>query len=298
MIAALEDGAGGFVHSQEKIIQRLVEHFKEMFKKRTVAEMDEPFVNKVDIKKISNREKNYLDLPLQLAELESALKRMAKNKSPGSDGFSVEFYQHFWSELKTFFFKMVNECVGTGILPITLREGILTLVPKPNRPRSEIKSYRPITLLNVSYKIIAAAVANRIKSVLPSIIDKDQTGFMKGRFIGDNTWLTYDLLHELKKEKRCALFVSIDIEDAFNAVGWEFARSVMRKRNFPDSMQKLFDMLYVGSYSRLFYNGHVSEKTMLERSCRQGDPLNPHMFLMVIECTLAMIRHNVKHHRS
>ena len=81
---------------------------------------------------------------------------------------------------------MVKESVETGVLPMTLSEGILTLVPKPNRPRSEIKSYRPITLLNVSYKIIAAAIADRIRQVLPSIIDKDQTGFMKGRFIGDN----------------------------------------------------------------------------------------------------------------
>ena len=80
---------------------------------------------------------------------------------------------------------MVNESIASGTLPLTLREGIITLVPKANRIISEIKTYRPITLLYVSYKIIAAAVANRIKQVLPSIIDRDQTGFMKDRFIGD-----------------------------------------------------------------------------------------------------------------
>ena len=175
---------------------------------------------------------------------------------------------------------------------MTLREGILTLVPKANRIISEIKAYRPITLLNVSYKIIAAAVANRIKHVLPSIIDRDQTGFMKDRFIGDNTRLTYDLIQALKKEKRSALFVSLDIEDAFNAVDWDFARMVMRTRNFPEETLNLFNMLYVGSYSRPVYNGHISEKIMLERSCRQGDPLSPYIFLLVIECALEMIRGN------
>lgn len=97
---------------------------------------------------------------------------------------------------------MVNESVANGVLPLTLREGILTLVPKPNRPRAVIKSYRPITLLNVSYKIIAGAIASRIRRVLPSVVDKDQTGFMKGRFIGDNTRLTYDLIQELKKKRK------------------------------------------------------------------------------------------------
>ena len=66
----------------------------------------------------------------------------------------------------------------------------------------------------------------------------------------------------------------------------------MRTRNFPEETLKLFNMLYVGSYSRLVYNGHISEKIMLERSCRQGDPLSPYIFLLVIECVLEMIRGN------
>ena len=191
-------------------------------------------MNAVHMKQINANERTFLDVPLRLEELESALKKMPKNRSPGSDGFSVEFFQLFWVDLKMFFWQMVNGSIETGTLPLTLREGILTLVPKPNRPRGEIKSYRPITLLNVAYKIIATAIANRIRSVLPSIIDRDQTGFMKGRFIGDNTRLTYDLLQELKKENQRALFVSLDIEDAFNAVDWDFARMVMRRWNFPE----------------------------------------------------------------
>ena len=159
---------------------------------------------------------------------------------------------------------MVMESVQDNVLPKTLSEDILTLVPKPNRPRSEIKPYRPITLLNVSYKIIAAAVARRFKKVLPSVIDKDQTGFMSGRFIGDNTRLTYDLIQELKNNNRRALFLSLDLEDAFNAVDWELAKMIMRKRNFPETAINSFNMLYVGSYSRSVYNGNISEKIMLE----------------------------------
>ena len=130
-----------------------------------------------------------LEAPLEIGELEVALKNMSKGKSPGSDGFSVEFFQTFWSDIKAFFLQMVKESIRAGALPTTLSEGVLTLVPKPGTPRNKTRSYRSITPLNVNYKIIASALANRFRNVLPSIIDKDQTGFMKGRFIGDNTRL-------------------------------------------------------------------------------------------------------------
>ena len=265
LIATLENSDGKLITNQKEIINRLVEYYREIFKKRSVDKLSENFMNGVHIKQITSNERAELQAPLDPKELEAALKGMSKNKSPGSDGFSVEFYLHFWNDIKHFFFQMSAESVQANILPRTLSEGILTLVPKANRPRSEIKSYRPITLLNVSYKIIAAAIAKRFKKVLPTIIDKDQTGFMSGRFIGDNTRLTYDLIQELKKEDRSALFLSLDIEDAFNAVDWEFAKMVMRKRNFPEIAINLFDMLYVGSYSRLVYNGHISDKIILER---------------------------------
>ena len=112
---------------------------------------------------------------------------------------------------------------------------------------------------------------------------------MQGRFIGDNTCLTYDLLHELKQENRRALFVSLD---AFNAVDWDFTRKVLGRQNFPETVLRWFDTLYVDSYSQLLYTGHISDKIMLEQSCHQGDLLSPYIFLIIIKCVLEMIRQN------
>ena len=63
-------------------------------------------------------------------------------------------------------------------------------------------------------------------------------------------------------------------------------RQVLRKRNFPDQVIRWFNVLYDGSFSRIVYNGHISDKIELQRSCRQGDPLSCYIFLVVIECLL------------
>ena len=217
---------------------------------------------------------------------------MKGNKAPGSDGFPAEFFRFFWKDLNMFYFRMVVHSFEHEMLPLSLREGILTLLPKPNKPRDQIKSYRPITLLNCSYKILSGLIANRMKTVIENVIGSEQTAFVRGRFAGDNTRLTYDLMHYLKENNESALFLSLDIEGAFNSVSWTFVRKALRMRNFPENIVKWFDVLYVGSYSRLLYNGHISDKICLERSCRQGDPLSCYIFLVVIECLLEQVRKN------
>ena len=126
LIASLEDENGGLITGQEQIICRLVAYFTEMFRKRPRDQSTDQFMDDVYLKQISVSEKTFLEPPLTLEELGSALKTMSRNRSPGSDGLSVEFYQHFWGDLKIFFLQMVNESMKTGVLPLTLREGILT----------------------------------------------------------------------------------------------------------------------------------------------------------------------------
>ena len=285
------------ITKQNEIIERLVDHFRNVFRERPINEDEvELFFDRLKVKQISERQKVGLSQPLDIKVMGIALMKMKRNKSPGSDGFPAEFLKFFWGDLKLFFFRMVSDSLRKGELPLKLREGILTLLPKPNKSRDQIGSYRPITLLNCSYKILSGAVANRIKTVIESVIGSEQTAFIKGRFAGDNTRLTYDLLHYLKENKRSALFLSLDIEGAFNSVSWTFVRKSLKKRNFPENIVKWFDLLYVGSYARLLYNGHISDRICLQRSCRQGDPLSCYIFLIVMECLLEQIRdnHNIR----
>ena len=112
--------------------------------------------------------------------------------TPGSDGLRAEFYNVFWNDIADIFLKSINQGYRTGQLSVTQRRSIIkhhqTYTKKICRTLFPylIKNWRPISLLNCDYKIAAKAIANRIKRVLPNLIDSDQTSFLKGRLIGEN----------------------------------------------------------------------------------------------------------------
>ena len=84
----------------------------------------------------------------------------------------------------------------------------------------------PITLLNVIYKIASGCIANRLKSVLPKLISSDQTGFISGRYIGENTRLINDIMDHVDKEYIPGLLLIVDFEKAFDSIFWEFIADV------------------------------------------------------------------------
>ena len=104
---------------------------------------------------------------------------MAPEKSPGSDGLPAEFYKLFWEDIKQFLLSALNFAHAKDCLSIMQRRGLITLVPKKNKPANLLKNWRPITLVNCDYKIAAKSIANSMKQILPKIINNDQTGFLK-----------------------------------------------------------------------------------------------------------------------
>ena len=111
---------------------------------------------------------------------------MKHNKSPGVDGFPAEFLKIFWGKLKYLITRVLNHCYETGILPISLRQTIITCIPKGDKARDLLKNWRPISLLSIFYKLASASLANRMKQVLALLISDSQTGFVKGRYIGES----------------------------------------------------------------------------------------------------------------
>ena len=145
-------------------------------------------------------------------EVLNVLKNMKNGKSPGTDGYTAEFYKFFWKDIGNFVLESLNESFTTGELSITQKQGLITLLPKGNKPRELIKNWRPITLLNVDYKLLSGVLVPRIKEVLPSIIQSKQKGVLKNRYIGENIRTIADSLEYIRQKKITGMILLIDLK--------------------------------------------------------------------------------------
>lgn len=142
------------------------------------------------------------------------------------------------------------------------------------------------------YKLASSVIANRIKTVLESLVHEDQKGFIPGRCIAENVRLIYDVLFETKNQELPGLILSVDFEKAFDTVSWKFIESVLKYFNFGPSIISWIKLFQTGSESCIIQNGFISEFFYLKRGCRQGDPVSPYVFILCAEILGKMLRKN------
>ena len=253
---------------------------------------DTDTINKLESKKLTNDQAQSIEGSITIQELSHSLNNMNNDKSPGPDGFTVEFYKTLWPELSMFLLRSINYAFKKGSFLNTRTEGNIILIPKGNKPRKYIKNWRPISLLNVSYKLASTSIANRIKGMLPHIINEDQTGFVPGRFIGENIRLIYDLIQYTDLKEIPGMLLLIDFEKAFDTVSHDFISKSLEFFNFGPGIIKWFRTLYSNASSRVIINGHLSNAFAINRGCRQGDTLSPYLFVIAVEILALMIRKN------
>ena len=110
---------------------------------------------------------------------------MDNNKSPGNDGLPKEFYVTFFDSVSDILIDCYHLCLQEGSLTPSKKQAIITLVEKPGKDNTLMKTWRPISLLNVDFKILSKIMANRLQHLLPKLIGPEQNAFVKERYIGD-----------------------------------------------------------------------------------------------------------------
>ena len=151
---------------------------------------------------------------------------MSNHSSQGSSGFTVAFHKFFWIDIGHFLVRSLTESFHSKELSITLKQGVITCIPKGNKDKLYLKNWRPISLLNVEYKLASASIAARIKSVLTKLTSEDQSGFIPGRFLGDNTLLVYDILEYTETNNIPGMILLLDFSTAFDSPSWKCMHNV------------------------------------------------------------------------
>ena len=203
---------------------------------------------------------------------------MESGKSPGTDDLPAEFYKIFWNDVSTFLIEALNMSFSKSYLTISQRRGLITLLPKKNKPRQYLKNWRPITLLNCDYKIAAKSITTRLRKVLPHLINNDQTSFLKGRFIGENIRLMNSVIDYAKNRISLACYSSLtSIQKGIRYSGMDFVEKTLSFYNFGESIKSWIKLLYTNITSCIQNNGWSSDFFQLGRGVQQGCPLSPYI---------------------
>ena len=286
---------GKQITNQNDILAEIENFYRALYSNQDDKLENVDLRNIVDIEQVNTLSEDMaqqLEGELTYQEALQALKHMKNDKTPGTDGYSTEFFKFFWKDVGIFLLRSVNYSFDKGELSITQKQGIISILPKGDKPREFLKNWRPISLLNVTYKIISACIANRLKQVLSYPIHENQKGFLKNRFIGENTRIIYDTLYAAKENNIPGILLLIDFEKAFDSVSWSFMYKALDFFNFGQDMIKWIKLLYNGAQLCVIQNGFFSKFFHIGRGCRQGDPVSPYIFNLCVEIMGMMIRQN------
>ena len=155
---------------------------------------------------------------ISVDEMTKYLKKCKNNVSPGSSGFTNEFYKFFWRDIKYFVINSVDYAFDHGRLSLSQSLGIISIIPKGEKDKRFLTNWRPLTLLNTLYKLISGCIAERIKPALTRIVHPDQKGFVAGRYIGEAIRTTYDIMQYAKVNNLPGLLLTIDFEKAYYSI--------------------------------------------------------------------------------
>ena len=231
-----------------------------------------------------------LEGEITLKECKNILRTFSSGKSPGDDGFTWEFYKCFFDLLGQDLVNSFNASYRAGEMSLSQWIGVITLIPKEDSDLSTLANWRPITLLNLDYKIASKVIAKRMEKVLSLLINPDQTGFIKGRFIGQNFRLINDILEQTKLQNIPGILLQLDFRKAFDTIEWEFIQRTIALFNFGDSIQRWISIFYSKTESAVLNNGFCTNYFQLSRGVRQGFPLSSYSFVLAVELLACKIR--------
>ncbi|KAH9724450.1 reverse transcriptase domain-containing protein [Citrus sinensis] len=284
-ISGIENQQGQWLEDEEEIEREFGEYFQDLF---TTSSPNQNQINaalKGLNPKMTVEMNEALDQPFTADEIFNALFQMCPTKAPGPDGLPAAFFQKHW------------QTVGSGVIDTCLHilnaQGDVTplnhtyiaLIPKVAKPK-KVTDFRPISLCNVIYRIVAKTMANRLKQILHQVISPTQSAFIPNRLITDNIIIGYECLHKIrhnKSTKKGVVALKLDISKAYDRVEWRFLEQTMGQLGFSHKWIKLVLNCITTANFSIIISGKPKGLFRAQRGLRQGCPLSLYLFLICVE---------------
>lgn len=282
-ITQVKTGNGKVICDTDNILNEICTFYTDLYDCVQTDQTDiDNFLSIAD-KRIDESDRELCDKNVTIDEVRKSLFSMSKHKSPGADGLTVEFYIQFWDELKDILLRLY-QCVYTqSIMTRSMRSGHITLIYKNKGDKNLLKNWRPISLLNVDYKIIARVMSDRLKQVLPGIISPEQSSCIIGRDITDTVASIRDVIWMMERENEEGYLIKIDQEKAFDRVSHQYLFSVLEKFGFGPVFNNWIKIFYQDISSSVKCNGYLTNYFPVKNSVRQGCPISALLFTLTAE---------------
>jgi hypothetical protein len=292
-IRILKTEEGQTVVKQNELETLANDYFTKMYTKDMLVAPE--LIEELIEQKVNQQMNDDLTRDFTDREIGDALFQIGPLKAPGVDGFPARFFQRNWGILKDEIIAAVKKFFQEGVMPSEINETVIVLIPKNNDPET-LKDFRPISLCNVVYKIVAKCIVNRLRPMLDELINEAQSAFIPGRLITDNALIAFECFHSFqrnKKERGSFCAYKLDLTKAYERVDWRYLETILTKFGFHTTFVRWIMSCITSVQYKVKVNGVLTSGFKPTRGIRQGDPLSPFLFLFVSEGLSKVLQHAV-----
>ena len=280
---------GNIIRNESEIVEEIRNHFEKTYNSfnspnSEVNRIMDEFCNDLTLPSLDDDDVLLCDAPVSEKEVANSIKSMQNGSTPGLDALPVEWYKVFWQYIKEPLMECYRYSFDADILCPTERVGVISLLHKgKDLPTDCLNSFRPLSLTNVDYKILAKTFSLRLNSVIDKLIGIQQKGFIKGRQISLIHRQIDDLLNIQRITNSEGMVVALDFKQAFDSVSSHCILKTLERFGFGNNFIKWVKILNTQRESCIKNGGHISSTFSMNNGVRQGCPISPQLFILVVE---------------
>ncbi|GJW31555.1 RNA-directed DNA polymerase, eukaryota [Tanacetum coccineum] len=270
---------GEWVDEPNRVKEEFRSHFANRFQDTGVSRcrLNFRFPSRLTADQISDLEK-----PVSSDEIRKAVWSCGENKSPGPDGFTFEFFRKYWDSIGPDMCVAVEWFFRHNSFAKGCNASFITLIPKSQDPKT-VSDFRPISLIGSLYKVVTKILAIRLSSVISDLISDVQTAFLPNRQILDGPFIINELLSWCRHKKQQAMVFKVDFAKAYDSVRWDYLDDVLFSFGFGVKWRSWIKGSLISGMASVLVNGSPTSEFQFHCGLKQGDPLAPYLFILVME---------------